>query len=96
MWLLSDHFSKFLSFVHVQDKVNVHGGAVALGHPLGCSGARILVTLLGVIHRNLCNVPQHLSILLTLISSPPLPSSLLVLKVDIQPINNKHISHYRY
>ncbi|KAL4364388.1 hypothetical protein AHAS_Ahas07G0001100 [Arachis hypogaea] len=29
------------------DKINVHGGAVALGHPLGCSGARILVTLLG-------------------------------------------------
>jgi acetyl-CoA C-acetyltransferase len=27
-------------------KVNVHGGAVALGHPIGCSGARILVTLL--------------------------------------------------
>ena len=28
------------------DRVNVHGGAVALGHPIGCSGARILVTLL--------------------------------------------------
>ena len=27
-------------------KVNVHGGAIALGHPLGCSGARILTTLL--------------------------------------------------
>ncbi len=27
-------------------KLNVHGGAVAMGHPLGCSGARILVTLL--------------------------------------------------
>jgi acetyl-CoA C-acetyltransferase len=26
-------------------KVNVHGGAVSLGHPLGCSGARIIVTL---------------------------------------------------
>jgi acetyl-CoA acetyltransferase len=25
--------------------VNVHGGSIALGHPLGCSGARILVTL---------------------------------------------------
>lgn len=33
------------------DKVNVHGGAVSLGHPLGCSGARILVTLLGVLKR---------------------------------------------
>jgi acetyl-CoA C-acetyltransferase len=29
------------------DKVNVHGGAIALGHPIGASGARILVTLLG-------------------------------------------------
>ena len=27
-------------------KVNVHGGAVALGHPIGASGARILVTLI--------------------------------------------------
>ena len=31
------------------DKVNVHGGATALGHPLGASGARILVTLLGAL-----------------------------------------------
>jgi acetyl-CoA C-acetyltransferase len=31
------------------EKVNIHGGAVSLGHPLGCSGARILVTLLGVL-----------------------------------------------
>ncbi|KAK2784703.1 erg10, acetyl-CoA C-acetyltransferase [Onygenales sp. PD_12] len=31
------------------DKVNIHGGAVALGHPLGASGARILTTLLGVL-----------------------------------------------
>lgn len=30
-------------------KVNVFGGAVALGHPLGCSGARIIVTLLNVL-----------------------------------------------
>jgi acetyl-CoA C-acetyltransferase len=28
------------------ERVNVHGGAVSLGHPIGCSGARILVTLL--------------------------------------------------
>ncbi len=28
------------------EKVNVNGGAIALGHPLGCSGARILTTLL--------------------------------------------------
>jgi len=32
--------------------VNVHGGAVALGHPLGCSGARILVTLLYILRQN--------------------------------------------
>ena len=32
-----------------EDKVNLHGGAVALGHPLGCSGARIITTLLGVL-----------------------------------------------
>ena len=31
------------------DKVNVHGGATALGHPLGASGARIIVTLLGAL-----------------------------------------------
>ena len=28
------------------DRVNVHGGAVSLGHPIGCSGARVVVTLL--------------------------------------------------
>ena len=32
-----------------QDIVNVHGGAVALGHPIGASGARIVVTLLGAL-----------------------------------------------
>ena len=34
------------------DKVNVNGGAVSLGHPLGASGARILVTLLHVLKQN--------------------------------------------
>ena len=33
------------------DKVNVHGGACALGHPIGCSGARILVTLLHALQK---------------------------------------------
>ena len=33
-------------------KVNVHGGAVSLGHPLGCSGARIIVTLLHALKQN--------------------------------------------
>jgi acetyl-CoA C-acetyltransferase len=33
-------------------KVNVNGGAVALGHPLGCSGARIIVSLLNILEQN--------------------------------------------
>ena len=33
------------------DKVNVHGGACALGHPIGASGARIVVTLLGALKK---------------------------------------------
>jgi acetyl-CoA C-acetyltransferase len=35
-----------------ENKVNVNGGAVSLGHPLGCSGARIVVTLINVLHQN--------------------------------------------
>ena len=31
------------------NKVNIHGGAVSLGHPLGCSGARIIVTLINTL-----------------------------------------------
>jgi acetyl-CoA C-acetyltransferase len=34
------------------NKVNVNGGAVSLGHPLGCSGARIVVTLINVLAQN--------------------------------------------
>ncbi|WP_026714844.1 acetyl-CoA C-acyltransferase [Flavobacterium daejeonense] len=34
------------------NKVNVNGGAVSLGHPLGCSGARILVSLLHILEQN--------------------------------------------
>lgn len=68
------------------EKINVHGGAVSLGHPLGCSGARILITLLGVLrHKNgkygvasICNggggasalVLEHMSV------SPVVPSRL--------------------
>jgi acetyl-CoA C-acetyltransferase len=33
-------------------KVNIHGGAVAMGHPLGASGARIVVTLINVLQQN--------------------------------------------
>ena len=56
-----------------EEKVNVHGGAIALGHPLGCSGARILTTLLGAMTRTggqlglatLCvGVGQGLSVLI--------------------------------
>ena len=32
-------------------KVNLNGGAIALGHPLGCSGARIITTLLNVMEQ---------------------------------------------
>jgi acetyl-CoA C-acetyltransferase len=42
--------SKILGLDH--NKVNVNGGAVSLGHPLGCSGARIIVTLLNVLQQN--------------------------------------------
>jgi acetyl-CoA C-acetyltransferase len=42
--------AKILGLDH--DKVNVNGGAVSLGHPLGCSGARIIVTLINVLEQN--------------------------------------------
>lgn len=35
-----------------EEKINVNGGAVSLGHPLGCSGARIIVTLINVLSQN--------------------------------------------
>ena len=35
-----------------ESKVNVNGGAIALGHPIGCSGARIVVTLLHQMKRS--------------------------------------------
>jgi len=37
-------------------RVNIYGGAVALGHPIGCSGARILVTLLNVLKQKKANI----------------------------------------
>ncbi|MCA8882925.1 MAG: acetyl-CoA C-acyltransferase [Rhodobacteraceae bacterium] len=42
-------FMKEMGLHH--DKVNVHGGACALGHPIGASGARIVVTLLGALEQ---------------------------------------------
>lgn len=38
------------------DKINLHGGAIALGHPLGCSGVRLLVTLMNVMEQNNTNL----------------------------------------
>ena len=35
-----------------RDKINIHGGATALGHPIGASGARIITTLLGALQRH--------------------------------------------
>ena len=35
----------------MDEKVNLHGGAIALGHPLGCSGARITTTLLNILEQ---------------------------------------------
>jgi len=34
------------------EQVNVHGGACALGHPIGASGARIVVTLIGALRKH--------------------------------------------
>ena len=42
---------KALNLLDKQDIVNVNGGAIALGHPLGCSGARITVTLLNAMEQ---------------------------------------------
>ena len=38
------------------EKINSHGGAIALGHPLGCSGARIMVTLMNVMEEHKTNL----------------------------------------
>ena len=39
-----------------QNKINLNGGAIALGHPLGCSGARIITTLLNVMEQQNTNI----------------------------------------
>ncbi|MBI44716.1 MAG: acetyl-CoA C-acyltransferase [Candidatus Marinimicrobia bacterium] len=38
-----------------QSKINLNGGAIALGHPLGCSGSRIIITLMNVMEQNNLN-----------------------------------------
>ncbi len=55
-WELNEAFAaQSLGCMHhlglTEDRVNLHGGAIALGHPLGCSGARLVATLLGVLER---------------------------------------------
>ncbi len=56
-WELNEAFS-VVGIINTQKleldaaKVNVNGGAVALGHPLGCSGARVIVTLINVLKQN--------------------------------------------
>ncbi len=56
-WELNQAFS-VVGLVNIKElgldasKVDVNGGAVSLGHPLGCSGARIIVTLLNVLKQN--------------------------------------------
>lgn len=56
VWELNEAFAaQSLSVIRElgldEERVNCHGGAIAIGHPLGCSGARILTTLLGVMDR---------------------------------------------
>ena len=38
------------------DKININGGAIALGHPLGCSGSRIIITLMNAMEQNDVNL----------------------------------------
>jgi acetyl-CoA acetyltransferase len=67
-----------------QETVNAHGGAVSLGHPLGCSGARILVTLLGVCLQTFCGLaPKYKRIIVGVIYH-------MVVKIDqqLRPIYN--------
>jgi|APGre2960657468_1045069.scaffolds.fasta_scaffold18164_2 acetyl-CoA C-acetyltransferase len=54
LWEINEAFAVVaLAFIQelnlAPDRVNVRGGAIALGHPIGCSGARILVTLLAAL-----------------------------------------------
>ncbi|MDH5484702.1 MAG: acetyl-CoA C-acyltransferase, partial [Gammaproteobacteria bacterium] len=56
-WKSTDYCKQFLSFKSAigeipLDKLNVDGGGVSLGHPVGASGARIVLHLAHVLHRN--------------------------------------------
>jgi acetyl-CoA C-acetyltransferase len=57
LWEVNEAFAVVpMAFMHEmgvpRDRMNVHGGACALGHPIGASGARIMVTLLNALERN--------------------------------------------
>ena len=56
LWEVNEAFAVVpMAFMHEmglsRDKVNVNGGACALGHPIGASGARIMVTLLNALEK---------------------------------------------
>jgi acetyl-CoA C-acetyltransferase len=56
LWEINEAFAAVTMAAMVEhklphDKVNIHGGACALGHPIGASGARIVVTLLGALRK---------------------------------------------
>ena len=56
LWEINEAFAAVTMAAMVElkiphDKVNIHGGACALGHPIGASGARILTTLIGALRK---------------------------------------------
>ena len=56
LWEINEAFAAVTMAAMVEhklphEKVNIHGGACALGHPIGASGARIVVTLLGALRK---------------------------------------------
>ena len=57
LWEVNEAFAvvpmAFMREMNVpHEKINLHGGACALGHPIGASGARIIVTLLNALERH--------------------------------------------
>jgi acetyl-CoA C-acetyltransferase len=57
LWEVNEAFAAvtmaaMTEFKLAHEIVNIHGGAVALGHPIGASGARIVVTLLGALRKH--------------------------------------------
>ena len=57
LWEINEAFAVQLIATHRElklpvDRINIHGGAVALGHPIGASGARVMATLLSALERH--------------------------------------------